>query len=93
MILESPEGSVIRPLAAFVDGIRNRHKESVVTIVLPVVTGLKWWQRFLHNQSARLIERAFQGETGVVTVRVPFSLTDASPQGSCALSHNEIRFW
>ena len=74
MILESPEGSTIRPLTAFVDGIRRSHKESVVTIVLPVLTGLKWWQRFLHNQTARLIERAFQSKAGVVTVRVPFFL-------------------
>jgi hypothetical protein len=46
---------------------------------------MKWWHRFLHNQTARLIERAFQEEAGVVTVRVPFSLTDASSKGSCAL--------
>jgi hypothetical protein len=74
MILESPEGSIIKPLTAFVDRIRNGHKGSVVTIVLPVLLGLKWWQRFLHNQTAGLIERAFQGEAGVVTVRVPFFL-------------------
>jgi hypothetical protein len=85
MILESPEGSIIRPLAAFVDGMRSSHKESVVTIVLPVLTGLKWWHRFLHNQTARLIERAFQGEAGVVTVRVPFFLADASCIRSCVL--------
>ena len=85
MVLGSPEGSLIRPLAEFVGGIRNRNNDSVVTIVLPVLTGLKWWQRFLHNQTAGLIEKAFQGEAGVVTVRVPFSLTDASSKGSCAL--------
>jgi hypothetical protein len=83
MLLESPEGSIIRPLTAFIDGIRSSHKESVVTIVLPVLITMKWWHRFLHNQSARLIERAFQEEAGVVTVRVPFSLADASCKGSC----------
>lgn len=85
MVLESPVGSIIRPLTAFVEGIRSSNKESVVTIVLPVLTGLKWWQRFLHNQTARLIERAFQEKSGVVTIRVPFFLTDASSKGSCAL--------
>lgn len=83
IILESPDGSLIWPLTAFVDGIRSSHKESVVTIVLPVLITLKWWHRFLHNQSARLIERAFQEEAGVVTVRVPFFLADASCQGTC----------
>ncbi|MFI5296026.1 MAG: hypothetical protein ACHQ0Y_13505 [Thermodesulfovibrionales bacterium] len=85
MVLESPEGSLIRPLKAYVDGIRSSHKESVVTIVLPVLVGLKWWQRVLHNQTARLIERAFEREAGVATIRVPFSLPDASCKGSCAL--------
>ncbi len=85
MILESPVGSIIRPLTAFVEGIRSRRKKSVVTIVLPVLIGLKWWQGFLHNQTAHLIERAFQEKAGVVTIRVPFFLTDASSKGSCAL--------
>jgi hypothetical protein len=84
-ILESPNGSLIGPLMTYVDGIRRWHKESVVTIVLPVLVGLKWWQRILHNQTARLIEKAFQSKAGVVTVRIPFSLTDASCKGSCVL--------
>jgi hypothetical protein len=83
LILDSHDASLIRPLTAFVDGIRNSHKESVITIVLPVLIGLKWWQRLLHNQTAGLIEKAFQSKEGVVTVRVPFSLADASCKGSC----------
>lgn len=82
-VLESPDGSLIRPLMAYVDGIRRRHKESVVTIVLPVLITMKWWHRFLHNQTARLIERAFQSKEGVVTIRVPFFLADASCKGNC----------
>jgi hypothetical protein len=85
VILESPDGSLIRPLTAFVDGIRRSHKESVVTIVLPVLVGLKWWQRILHNQTAGLIEKAFQSKEGVMTIRVPFFLADASCKGSCVL--------
>jgi hypothetical protein len=84
-VLESPSGSLIGPLMEYVDGIRRCHRESVVTIVLPVLITMKWWHRFLHNQSARLIERAFQEEAGVVTVRVPFFLADASCKESCAL--------
>jgi hypothetical protein len=73
-ILESPNGSIIEPLMTYVDRIRRRHKESFVTIVLPVLITQKWWHRLLHNQTARLIERAFQREAGVVTIRVPFFL-------------------
>ncbi len=73
-ILGSPNGSVLEPLREFVDELLKRNKRSIVTILLPVITGLKWWQRFLHNQTELLIERTFQSKDGVVTVRVPFSL-------------------
>jgi|SRR5208283_6239725 len=74
LILESSNGSIIEPLTTYVDGIRRRHKESVVTIVLPVLITLKWWHRYLHGQTARLIESYFQQVAGVVTVRVPLFL-------------------
>ncbi len=75
LIVESPEDSVLEPFKEFVDGLLKRNKGNIVTILLPVITGLKWRQRFLHNQTARLIERTFQNKAGVVTARVPFSIT------------------
>ena len=75
LTLESPNASLIGPLAAYVNRICRRHQESFVTIVLPVLITQKWWHRLLHNQTARLIERAFQREAGVVTIRVPFFFT------------------
>jgi len=74
LILESPNGSLIGPLVTYIDGIRRRHQESVVTIVLPVLITQKWWHRYLHGQSACVIEKFFQREAGVVTVRIPFFL-------------------
>ena len=74
LILESSNGSIIEPLTTYVDGIRSGHKDSVVTILLPVLITLKWWHRYLHGQTARLIESYFQREAGVLTVRVPFFL-------------------
>jgi len=78
VVLESPNSSILGPLTEYVDGIRLRHEGSVVNVVLPVIATSKWWQRFLFNQTARLIERAFEGKEGVATIRVPFSLTDTS---------------
>jgi hypothetical protein len=82
-ILESANGSLIGPLTAYVDGIRRRQKENVVTIVLPVLVGLKWWHRYLHNQTARSIEKAFQREAGVATVRIPFFLESNNETHCC----------
>ncbi len=83
MILDSPNNSLIEPLIKFVEEILQRYKKSVVTILLPMITGLKWWQLFLHNRTERSIERAFQSKVGVVTIRVPF-LLGARP-------HNELQ--
>jgi hypothetical protein len=85
IILESPEGSIIGPLMAYVEEIRRSHKECIVTIVLPVLIGLRRRHRFLHNQTAGLIEKAFQSKEGVVIIRVPFFLTEASCKGGCTL--------
>jgi len=82
-ILESPNDSLLGPLMVYVDGLRRRHKESFVTIVLPVLITLKWWHRYLHNQTVRLIERAFQREAGVVTVGVPFFLESNNETQYC----------
>jgi hypothetical protein len=82
-ILESPNGSLIGPPTAYGDGIRRRHKKSFVTIVLPVLITLKWWHRYLHNQTARSIEKAFQREAGVATVRIPFFLESNNETHCC----------
>lgn len=76
IVLESPDVSIIGPLREYVNGIRTTNEGSIVTIVLPVLATSKWWHRFLFNQTARLIEKAFEGTTGVVTLRVPFSLAN-----------------
>jgi len=78
IVLESPNISILEPLTEYVDGIRLRNERSVVIVVLPVIATSKWWHRFLFNQTARLIEKAFEGKEGVATIRVPFSLIDTA---------------
>jgi hypothetical protein len=74
LILESSNGSIIEPLTTYVDGIRSGRKDSVGDILLPVLITLKWWHRYLHGQTARLIESYSQRDAGVLTVPVPFFL-------------------
>jgi len=78
LVLDSPNDSVIEPLNDLVHEIRHRDQGGSVTILLSVITGLKWWQRFLHNQMARLIEKAFKNMAAVATICVPFSLVGDS---------------
>jgi hypothetical protein len=51
VILESSNSSLIEPLMTYVDGMRHSRQTRFVTIVLPGLITLKWWQRYRHLDS------------------------------------------
>jgi amino acid transporter len=74
IVLSSPYRSMLRPLREYVDRIRRRAPNSVVTVVLPEFVPRRWWQHLLHNQTALLVKGALLFSRGVVVVDVPFHL-------------------
>jgi len=79
-VIPSPYRSVIEPLLAYIDGF-VKEEGDYVTVVLPEFVSTKWWHRFLHNQTARLLRRellrrrtGWQGRFRILT-DVPFYLT------------------
>ena len=79
-VIPSPYRSVIEPLLAYIDGF-VKEEGDYVTVVLPEFVPTKWWHRFLHNQTARLLRRellrrrtGWQGRFRILT-DVPFYLT------------------
>ncbi|MDA8169834.1 MAG: APC family permease [Nitrospiraceae bacterium] len=74
VILESPYRSVVEPLIDYIDEIRNRYKDGVVTVVLPEFVPSKWWHHLLHNQTALFIKGVLLFKKGVVSTSVPFHL-------------------
>jgi len=74
IILDSPYRSVIEPLVDYIDEVRNRYKEGVITVVLPEFVPLKWWHHLLHNQTALFIKGFLLFKKGVVSTSVPFHL-------------------
>ncbi len=79
-VVPSPYRSVVRPLMEFVDSFIQEEGD-YVTMVIPEFVTAKWWHRFLHNQTAVLLKRAFlygrrtwEGRFRVIT-GVPFYLT------------------
>jgi hypothetical protein len=46
----------------------------MVTIVLPEFLPRKWWQHFLHNQTALLIKGALLFRRNTVVADVPYLL-------------------
>ncbi len=74
VVLASPYRSVLGPLISYIDTIRRRSANSVVTVVIPEFVPRRWWQHLLHNQTALLVKGALLFRRGVVVVDVPFHL-------------------
>ena len=73
-ILHSPYRSVMEPLMDYIDSIREKYKDGVITVVLPEFVPSKWWHHLLHNQTALFIKGVLLFKKGVVSTSVPFHL-------------------
>lgn len=73
-ILHSPYRSVTEPLMDYIDVIREKYKDGIITVVLPEFVPTKWWHHLLHNQTALFIKGLLLFKKGVVSTSVPFHL-------------------
>ena len=73
-ILHSPYRSVMEPLMDYIDSIREKYRDGVITVVLPEFVPSKWWHHLLHNQTALFIKGVLLFKKGVVSTSVPFHL-------------------
>jgi hypothetical protein len=59
VILPSPYRSLVGPLLYYLDSTDEEHDDGqLATIVLPEFVPARWWQSFLHNQTAWLLKAA-----------------------------------
>ncbi len=73
-ILHSPYRSVTEPLMDYIDAIKERYPDGIITVVLPEFVPSKWWHHLLHNQTALFIKGVVLFKKGVVSTSVPFHL-------------------
>ena len=69
-----PYRSVTEPLRDYIDSVREKHKDAIITVVLPEFVPSRWWHNLLHNQTALFIKGLLLFKTGVVSTSVPFHL-------------------
>jgi len=74
VVLPSPYRSLIRPIREYIDQLERRYHDDVVTVVLPEFIPNRWWQNFLHNQTALAIKTMLLFTKNVVVVSVPYHL-------------------
>lgn len=77
VVIESPFRDTIGPLIDYIERIESRQgPDDVLTIVMPHFVSAKWWQTFLHNQTALAIRLAFLFRKSTVVADVPYRLSD-----------------
>ncbi len=75
-VLPSPYRKMVEPILEEVDRILFAEPELAVTVILPEFITSRWWQQFLHNQSALRIKTALLLRTGVIVTSVPMHLPE-----------------
>ncbi|MEY2844782.1 MAG: hypothetical protein RL076_328 [Chloroflexota bacterium] len=73
-ILPSPYRTLTGPIRTYVDDLSRRYKDDVLTIILPEFIPNRWWQNFLHNQTALTIKTMLLFTKNVVVISVPYHL-------------------
>jgi amino acid transporter len=76
VVIESPFRDTIGPLIQYIERIESHQgPDDVLTIVMPHFVSAKWWQTFLHNQTALAIRLAFLFRKSTVVADVPYRLS------------------
>ena len=78
LIIESPYRSLIRPLMAYIDTVRELHPDEILTVMLPEYVVAHWWEYLLHNQTAFRLKAALLFRPGIIVSDVPQHLRDRS---------------
>jgi amino acid transporter len=76
VVLESPYRSILRPLLEYIDRMEKQGEGRYLTVVVPEFIPSRWWQHFLHNQTALMVKAALLFRPGKVSVSVPYHLGD-----------------
>lgn len=80
VVLDSPYRSTIAPLMDFLEEVDKRPADhALAVVVIPEFVPAKIWQKYLHNQTARLLKDAILYKEGRkhdrIIISVPFHLS------------------
>jgi len=70
VFLHTDYASVVQPICAYIDTVREDHPDDQVVVLIPVVRPDRFRYRLLHNQLDLLLSRALRSREDVVVARV-----------------------
>jgi len=76
VFLRTDYASVVQPIVAFIDTVREQHPHDQVVVLIPVVRPDKFRYRLLHNQLDLVLSTALRSREDVVVARVSTPLEE-----------------
>ena len=73
-ILHSPYREIVRPIVEYATEIRKANPRGVVAVYIPEYVVGRWWEQFLHNQTALRLKGRLLFSPGVMVISVPYQL-------------------
>ena len=73
-VLASPYRQVIAPFIDYVKALRTDNPRDIVCVYIPAIVVGHWWEQFLHNQTALIMQARLHFMSGVMVTSVPFQL-------------------
>jgi hypothetical protein len=82
-ILDSPYRFVVFPIVKFVLDMAEKNPKRQILVVIPEFVEERWYEYFLHNQRARLLEWTLlaRGNKRIFTVSSPYYVSVAAKRG------------
>ncbi|WP_132124418.1 APC family permease [Actinocrispum wychmicini] len=77
-VVESPYREITKPVLDYVKRVRTTNPRDVVTVFIPEYVVGRWWEHFLHNQSALRLKGRLLFQPGVMVTSVPWQLASSA---------------
>ena len=77
-VVESPYREITKPVLEYVKRVRTANPRDVVTVYIPEYVVGRWWEQFLHNQSALRLKGRLLFQPGVMVTSVPWQLASSA---------------
>jgi amino acid transporter len=77
-VLYSPYREIIRPVVDYTRSVRDANPRGVVAVYIPEYVVGRWWEQFLHNQTALRLKTRLLFTAGVMVTSVPYQLRSSA---------------
>ncbi len=85
----SPYRELTSPVLKYLDELDAAYENDIITVVVPEFVLGRWWEPFLHNQSALLLKARLLFRRNTVVTSVPFHVAGPRVESRASVGFNE----